>query len=168
MKSYIMRLHSRCHEAADGKLTDEQMKALADEAMGAFGSLPIFGVSIQRAIAAKNWNMLAGAIASCMQVDSQADRTTVTQIAHSSANATVEIAFSQTIKAIDRCDLDEDEIKEIKAAIVDLEAAKGDRPETICEKASKLLELVKNGADTAKAVAPFVAKALSLIGSAPL
>lgn len=54
-------------------------------------------------------------------------------------------------------------MKEIKAAIVDLEAAKDDRPESICQKASKLLDLVKKGADTAKAVAPFVAHALSLI-----
>lgn len=54
-------------------------------------------------------------------------------------------------------------MKAIKAAIADLEAAKGDRPETICEKASKLLDLAKKGADAAKAVAPFVAQALSSI-----
>lgn len=163
MKNYIIGLQSRCYDAADGKLTDEQIQALADEAMGAFGNLPIFGVSVQRAIKARNWNMLAGAIGSCMQIDSQADRTTVTQIAQSSANATVEVTFHQTIRALDSCNLDDGTMKEIKAAIVDLEAAKDDRPESICQKASKLLDLVKKGADTAKAVAPFVAHALSLI-----
>lgn len=73
------------------------------------------------------------------------------------------MTISQTIKKLDRCGLDKEEMKAIKAAIADLEAAKGDRPETICEKASKLLDLAKKGADAAKAVAPFVAQALSSI-----
>lgn len=81
----------------------------------------------------------------------------------SEATATVEITMSQTVREVERCDLDENVIQAIKAAIADLEAAKGGQPETICEKASKLLDLVKKGSDAAKAVAPFVAQALSLI-----
>lgn len=119
MKGYIKSLQSRCYEAADGDLSDEQMQALADEAMGAFGSLPIFGISVQRAIKAKNWNMLAGAIGSCMQIESQPDRTTITQVSQSSARATAESHVS-IYQVFDLIDSDEDLSEEDKAALQSL------------------------------------------------
>lgn len=44
---------------------------------------------------------------------------------------------------LDRCDITEDELRDIKAAISELEAAKGKSPETVLDKTSKLLDLVK-------------------------
>lgn len=78
------------------------------------------------------------------------------------ANATVTV--SQAAEALDSCDLSSESLAAIKAAVLDLETAKNKSPETVCEKASKLLDLAKKGADTAKAVAPFVAAALSALG----
>lgn len=84
-------------------------------------------------------------------------------VATATANATVTI--SQTLDALKSCSLSPEELTEIKAAIVDLEAAKGKAPETLCEKASKLLDLAKKGTDTAKAVAPYVAGALATLAT---
>lgn len=84
-------------------------------------------------------------------------------VATATANATVTI--SQAFDALESCSLSPEELSEMKAAIADLEASKGKGPETICEKASKLLDLAKKGADTAKAVAPYVAGALATLGA---
>lgn len=78
----------------------------------------------------------------------------------SEVNVSVSVTLSQTVEAIDRCDVDDEEMSRIKAAVADLEASKGKSPETICDKASKLLDLAKKGVDVAKAVAPYVAMAL--------
>ena len=51
-------------------------------------------------------------------------------------------------------------LRDIKAAIYELEDAKGKSPETICEKASKVLDLAKKFTDVAKAAGPLVAMAL--------
>ena len=84
-------------------------------------------------------------------------------VANANAAATV-VSISQAFDALESCSLSPEELSEMKAAIADLEVAKGKAPETVCEKASKLLDLAKKGADTAKAVAPFVAAALSALG----
>ena len=68
------------------------------------------------------------------------------------ATATSSVTLSQTI-----------EVRDIKAAISELEAAKGKSPETVLDKTSKLLDLVKKAADTAKAVAPYAAMALQAL-----
>lgn len=81
------------------------------------------------------------------------------------AIATAEVTISQTLDALESCSLSPEELSEMKAAIADLEAAKGKAPETLCEKASRLLDLAKKGADTAKAVAPYVAGALGTLGT---
>ncbi|MBM6907890.1 hypothetical protein [Collinsella intestinalis] len=81
----------------------------------------------------------------------------------STANATVTI--SHALDALESCSLSPEELSEMKAAIADLEAAKGKAPETLCEKASRLLDLAKKGADTAKALAPYVASALATLGT---
>lgn len=83
----------------------------------------------------------------------------------STATATATVSISQALDALESCSLSPEELSEMKAAIAELEAAKGKAPETICEKASKLLDLAKKGADTAKAVAPYVAGALSALGT---
>lgn len=79
------------------------------------------------------------------------------------ATATSSVTLSQTIEALDRCEITEDELRDIKAAISELEAAKGKSPETVLDKTSKLLDLVKKAADTAKAVAPYAAMALQAL-----
>lgn len=79
------------------------------------------------------------------------------------ATATSSVTLSQTIEVLDRCDITEDELRDIKAAIYELEAAKGKSPETVLDKTSKLLDLVKKAADTAKAVAPYAAMALQAL-----
>ncbi len=76
------------------------------------------------------------------------------------ATATSSATLSQTIEALDRCDADDDALRDIKAAIYELEDAKGKSPETICEKASKVLDLAKKFTDVAKAAGPLVAMAL--------
>lgn len=82
----------------------------------------------------------------------------------SSVNVNVSVSLTQTIEAVDKCDLSNDDKNRIKAAIADLEASKGKSPETICDKASKLLDLAKKGADVAKAVGPLIAMALQGMG----
>lgn len=79
------------------------------------------------------------------------------------ATATSSVTLSQTIELLDRCDITEDELRDIKAAISELEATKGKSPETVLDKTSKLLDLVKKAADTAKAVAPYAAMALQAL-----
>ncbi|WP_417046244.1 hypothetical protein [Enorma massiliensis] len=90
---------------------------------------------------------------------------TVSADSHATATATTAVTVTQTIEALESCSLSPEELSEMKAAIAELEAAKGKAPETICEKASKLLDLAKKGTDTAKAVAPYVASALSALGT---
>ncbi len=87
--------------------------------------------------------------------------TTVKAEANSNAIANVSITMSQSIKALNSCNLSPEEIKDIKAAIADLSAEEKSNPEKVCEKAIKVLDLAKKGADTVKAVAPFVSSMLS-------
>lgn len=152
MRSYVMNLQSRCYDAADGKLDDEQMKALADEAMGAFGRLPIFGTSVREAVNKKNWNMLAGAIGSCLQVDSQSDKMSVTQTVQNSAesNSSASSNANASINAVfDLIDSDEGLSDEEKAKLQSLlidakkEAKKKDSG-AFAEIGAKALEGVKN------------------------
>lgn len=82
----------------------------------------------------------------------------------SNATASNVVTISQAFDALESCEISQDELAALKVAIVDLEAAKGKSPEAVCEKASRLLDLAKKGADTAKAVAPFVAAVLSAFG----
>ena len=92
------------------------------------------------------------------------DTTTISATAQASATAAAEVTMSQVIESLDSHIVDDAELAEIKAAVADLEAAKGKSPETICDKASKLLDLAKKGVDVAKAVAPYVAMALQGMG----
>lgn len=152
MKSYVMNLQSRCYDAADGKLNDEQMKSLADEAMGAFGRLPIFGASVKEAVNKKNWNMLAGAIGSCLQIDSQSDKMSVTQTvqnsaeSNSSASSSATTNISTVIELIDSDEsLSEDVKAELQSLLIDAkkEAKKKDSS-AFAEIGAKALEGVKN------------------------
>lgn len=90
---------------------------------------------------------------------------TVSADSHATASANATVTISQAIDALESCSLSPEELSEMKAAIAELETAKGKAPETVCEKASKLLDLAKKGADTAKALAPYVAGALSALGT---
>ena len=83
--------------------------------------------------------------------------------AHASASATVDIR--ETIRAIDSCQGTDEELSALKAAVADLSAADKSEPEKACEKAMKVLDLAKKGADTVKAVAPRVAAFLSSLGA---
>lgn len=82
---------------------------------------------------------------------------------NTSLSVNVSVTLSQTVESLEKCSLSPEELTEIKAALLDLEASKTDEPQTVCDKASKVLDLVKKGADAAAAVAPFVAAALSAI-----
>lgn len=93
----------------------------------------------------------------------QSGSTTVKAEASASATADVAVSMTQAIRALDDCRIGREETDALKAAIADLSAAGKDKPETTCEKASRLLDLAKKTADTAKAVAPFVAAALSML-----
>ena len=73
--------------------------------------------------------------------------------------------MTQAVRALDGCDSTKEEIDALKAAVADLSAADKKEPEKVCEKASRVLDLAKKGADTVKAVAPLVAAALSAIGA---
>lgn len=82
--------------------------------------------------------------------------------AHASASATADIR--ETIRAIDSCEGTDEELSALKAAVADLAAADRSEPERVCEKASRVLDLAKKGADTVKAVAPIVGTILSALG----
>lgn len=82
---------------------------------------------------------------------------------NTSLSVNVSVTLSQTVESLEKCSLSPEELTEIKAALLDLEASKTEEPQTVCDKASKVLDLVKKGADAAAAVAPFVAAALSAI-----
>lgn len=83
--------------------------------------------------------------------------------ADAQATASVQVKISQTVEALESCQLSAEDLTALKAAITDLAAARGKAPETICEKASKLLDLAKKGVDIATAVAPFVASVLQTL-----
>lgn len=79
----------------------------------------------------------------------------------SSVQIDISIAMSQTINALDSCNLSPEEIKDIKEAIADLSAEEKSNPEKVCEKVIKVLDLAKKGADAVKAVAPLIASIFS-------
>lgn len=81
----------------------------------------------------------------------------------STAISTSSVTLTQTLEALDRCNVTENELRDIKAAISELEASKGKSPETVLDKTSKLLDLAKRAADTAKAVAPYAMMALQAL-----
>lgn len=75
--------------------------------------------------------------------------------AASSSFSSVQIDLSITIEAIESSDLSEDQIKELKALMLDLSAAKGKDAKTIAEKLKDALDIAKSSAGAAKAVLEF-------------
>lgn len=81
------------------------------------------------------------------------------------ANASANVDIREAIRAIDSCRGTDEELSALKAAVADLSAVGKNEPEKACEKASRVLDLAKKGADTAKAVAPIVAAIMSAFGA---
>lgn len=84
-----------------------------------------------------------------------------TASAHATASA--QVTISQTFEALESCQLTDDELSKLKAAVKDLEAAREKGPTTVCEKAAALLDLAKKGIDIVTAVAPFAASILGTL-----
>lgn len=169
-KYHIEQMIAECERIIDGEYgdeTQEHIDAFMDEMRGF--KFPLFCTQSQdlpsdRTIKgmrrAKGW-----LIANMATLTSQnGDTTTISTTANASASASVEVTMSQVFDELESLIHDDAELSEIKAAVAGLEAAKGKSPETICEKASKVLDLVKKGADVAKVVGPYIAMALQSIG----
>ena len=84
-------------------------------------------------------------------------------VATATANATVTI--SQTLDALKSCSLSPKSSRRLRRRSWTSRRRRARLPETLCEKASKLLDLAKKGTDTAKAVAPYVAGALATLAT---
>ncbi len=165
-KYYMDLMMAECESIIEGDYgdeTQEHIDAFMDEMRGF--KFPLFCTqssdlpndrTIRGMRRAKGW-----LVANMATLTSQTgDTTTISTTAQASATAAAEVTMSQVIESLDSHVADDAELAEIKAAVADLEAAKGKSPETICDKASKLLDLAKKGVDVTKAVAPHVAMAL--------
>lgn len=75
--------------------------------------------------------------------------------ADSSSSSSAQIDLSVAIEAIESSDLSEDQVKELKALMLDLSAAKGKDAKTIAEKLKDVLDIAKSSAEAAKAVMEF-------------
>lgn len=169
-KHHIEQMIAECECIVDGEYGDETqayIDAFMDEMRGF--KFPLFCTqssdlpsdrTIKGMRRAKGW-----LIANMATLTSQTgDTTTISTTAQASASASVEVTMSQVFGELESLVHDDSELSEIKAAVADLEAAKGKSPETICDKTSKLLDLAKKGADVAKAVGPYIAMALQGMG----
>ncbi len=165
-KYHIDLMMAECESIIEGDYgdeTQEHIDAFMDEMIGF--KFPLLctrssDIASDRTIRgmrrAKRW-----LVANMATLTSQTgDTTTINTTAQSSATAAAEVTMSQVFESLDSQVADDAGLAEIKAAVADLEAAKGKSPETICDKASKLLDLAKKGMDVAKVVAPYVAMAL--------
>lgn len=87
----------------------------------------------------------------------------ISEVGNSSSSATVtlNVSITSTVEKIDDSDVDEHIKDEIKAAILDLEAAKSNNPESIADKALKVLDIATKAGNLVSIVAPLVASALS-------
>ena len=104
-------------------------------------------------------------IANMATLTAQSGSTTIKAEANANVRVDVSVAMTQTIRALDGCSADKEEIDALKAAVADLAAADKSEPEKVCEKASRVLDLAKKGVDTVKAVAPLISAAFSAIGA---
>ena len=78
----------------------------------------------------------------------------------SSSYSSSSVAISHIFEALDKCNLDGEYAHEIKEALSELDDSKSSGLETVCEKASKLLDVIKKSEEAAKPVLPFIAHAL--------
>lgn len=87
----------------------------------------------------------------------------ISEVGNSSSSATVtlNVSITSTVEKIDDSDVDEHIKDEIKAAILDLEAAKSNNPESVADKALKVLDIATKAGNLVSIVAPLVASALS-------
>ena len=79
----------------------------------------------------------------------------VNALADSSSSSSSQIDLSLTIEIIESSNLTEDQIKELKALMTDLSAAKGKDAKTVAEKLMKALDVAKSSAGAAKAIMEF-------------
>lgn len=87
----------------------------------------------------------------------------ISEVGNSSSSATVtlNVSITTTVEKIDDSDVDEHIKDEIKAAILDLEAVKSNNPESVADKALKVLDIATKAGNLVSIVAPLVASALS-------
>lgn len=79
----------------------------------------------------------------------------VNALADSSSSSSAQVDLSVTIEAIESSDLTEDQIKELKALMLDLSAAQNKDAKTVAEKLRNALDVAKSSAGAAKAVMEF-------------
>ena len=167
---YVESLIVRCEEilAGDkGDATQDEINNLMEEMEGfRFPLQCTQSLQIIRDRSLSGVRKVRGwLIANLATLTAQSGQTTVKAEASASALVDVSVAMTQAVRALDGCDSTKEEIEALKAAVADLSAADKKEPEKVCEKASRVLDLAKKGADTVKAVAPLVAAALSAIGA---
>lgn len=87
----------------------------------------------------------------------------VNALSDSSSSSSVQVDLSVTIEAIESSDLTEDQIKELKALMLDLSATKGKDSKTVAEKLKEALEIAKSSGEAAKAVLGFAVPVIQSI-----
>lgn len=87
----------------------------------------------------------------------------VNALSDSSSSSSVQVDLSLTIEAIESSDLTEDQIKELKALMLDLSAAIGKDSKTVAEKLKEALEIAKSSGEAAKAVLGFAVPVIQSI-----
>lgn len=154
-KNATYDLWERCQEAISSNASQEVIDELFAEAQG---YKHIMRMTRSDALlndhSINGLRALAGWLA--FHMDNMGYAKPVTNINNTAkADASVQIDLSVTIEAIESSDLSEDQIKELKALLLDLSAAKGKDAKTIAEKLKDALDIAKSSAGSAKAVMEF-------------
>lgn len=157
LEDYAAMLAERCYQIADGKINEEGKQATINEAIGAFGRTPIIGVNVRDACQKRNWHMLAGALMACSSATSTSGNIHVTQTANPNVTQqqTTAITISQTVDAINRSLLDDNDKKELKALIADLQTIDKQDTKSFVNKFKDGLEIAKGSADLVKTLLSF-------------
>lgn len=154
-KNATYDLWEKCQEAIKSNASQEAIDGLFAEASGYREVMRIMrSDSILDDHSINGLRKLSGWLA--LHMDNMGYAKPVTNINNSAkANASVQIDLSVTIEAIESSDLTEDQIKELKALMLDLSAAKGKDAKTIAEKLNGALDVAESSAGAAKAVLEF-------------
>lgn len=154
-KNATYDLWERCQEAINSNANQEVIDGLFAEAQGYKYIMVMMrcdNILNNRSI--DGLRVLAGWLASHM--DNTGYAKPVANINNSAkANASVQIDLPVTIKAIESCDLTDEQIKELKALMLDLSAVQNKDAKTVAEKLRNALDVAKSSAGAAKAVMEF-------------
>ncbi|GEM_PF-6207647 len=154
-KNATYDLWERCQEAINSNADQEIIEGLFAEAKGYKHIMRTMRCdALLNDHSINGLRALAGWLA--FHMDNMGYAKPVTNINNSAkATASVRVDLSVTIEAIESSDLTEDQIKELKALMLDLSAAQNKDAKTVAEKLRNALDVAKSSAGAAKAVMEF-------------